>query len=70
MPNGRETKAVPGKGCPRCGFCVFEAEKLIAAGRVNKFQLHVMSNMKNKLNWGYVIDVLYQNTAIIFIELA
>ena len=49
MPNGRETKAVPGKGCPRCGFCVFEAEKLIAAGRVNKFQLHVMSNMKNEL---------------------
>ena len=37
MPNGRETKAVPGKGCPRCGFCVFEAEKLIAAGRVNTF---------------------------------
>ena len=71
MPNGRETKAVPGKGCPRCGFCVFEAEKLIAAGRVNKFQLHVMSNMKNELhNRGYVIDVFYQNTAIISIELA
>ena len=70
MPNGRETKAVPGKGCPRCGFCVFEAEKLIAAGRVNKFQLHVMSNMKNKLNRGNVIDVLYQNTAIVSIELA
>ena len=49
MPNGRETKAVPGKGCLRCGFNVFEAEKLIAAGRVNKFQLHVMSNMKNEL---------------------
>ena len=70
MPNGRETKAVPGKGCPRGGFCVFEAEKLIAAGRVNKFQLHVMSNMKNKLNRGNVIDVLYQNTAIVSIELA
>ena len=72
MPNGRETKAVPGKGCPRCGFCVFEAEKLIAAGRVNRFQLHVMSNMKNELNHnrGYVIDVFYQNTAIISIELA
>ena len=70
MPNGRETKAVPGKGCPRCGFCVFEAEKLIAAGRVNKFQLHVMSNMKNELNRGNVIDVLYQNTAIVSIELA
>ena len=49
MPNGRETKAVPGKGCPRCGFCVFEAEKLIAAGRVNKFKLHFMGNMKNEL---------------------
>ena len=71
MPNGRETKAVPGKGCPRCGFCVFEAEKLIAAGRVNKFQLHVMSNMKTELhNRGNVIDVLYQNTAIVSIELA
>ena len=70
MPNGRETKAVPGKGCPRCGFCVFEAEKLIAAGRVKIFQLHVMSNMKNELNRGYVIDVFYQNTAIISIELA
>ena len=37
MPNNRETKAVPGKGCLRCGFNVFEAEKLIAAGRVSTF---------------------------------
>jgi len=32
-PNDRETKAGTGKGCLRCGFNVFEAEKLIAAGR-------------------------------------
>ena len=66
MPNGRETKAVPGKGCPRCGFCVFEAEKLIAAGRVNKFQLHVMSNMKNEL---ITIGVMLQMCCIKTLQL-
>ena len=34
-PNTKETKAGIGKGCGKCGYNVFEAEKLIAAGRVN-----------------------------------
>jgi len=32
MP-GKESRPVDGKGCPRCGFSVYEAEKMIAAQR-------------------------------------
>ena len=40
MP-GKESRPVDGKGCPRCGFSVYEAEKMIAAQRVWIFQLKV-----------------------------
>lgn len=33
MPGEKESKARDGKGCLRCGYAVFEAEKLIAAQR-------------------------------------
>ena len=40
LPNNREAKAGLGKGCLRCGYNVFEAEKLIAAGRVTIIFYH------------------------------
>lgn len=42
LPNTRETKALGGKGCLRCGYSVFEAEKLIAAGRVRHITSMIM----------------------------
>ena len=35
-PNGHVRKAGSGKGCIRCGHNVYEAEKIIAAGRVSQ----------------------------------
>jgi hypothetical protein len=39
LPTDRETKSKDGKGCLRCGYNVYEAEKLIAAGRVRKCRI-------------------------------
>ena len=36
----REEKALGSEGCKRCGFRVFDAEKLMAAGRVSNLYIH------------------------------
>ena len=48
MPNDRESKPQEGKGCLRCGYSVYEAEKLIAAGRVTiHHNTHLMTKVQN-----------------------